>query len=616
MASKKINFKTPKLAVFLLNLLIILLCNNSSNNSLRAQTVDQNLINQQDWVTRNLQNQIDEDKRVKEQKAIEKERNQNKKQINDDQEKPTTLNDNQECIIIKSITLIDANLLTARQQKKLTSQFINKCAESKIVNQIINIVQNFYNQKGYVATRVLVPRQNIKSGQLQIKILEGKINKLFIGKNNFLKQMQKFTAFGIIDGKVLNLQDINQGLYQINRLPSNQATMKIEPAQKEGEANIYIEDKKQFPDNFPARATISYDNLGNDFTGVKRTNFSGSIDNLLSLNDALNITYSTNLNDDNKVKNNKSFSSNISIPLAYNTISFDYSRSEFLGTNAGINGPIRISGFSQRNNFALDRVLLNNNDLRISMIATLSNSSSASYLNKQKIETSIRRLTIANLAFSISDQFKNGVNIYLKPSYAKGLKLLNANQDQPDIAPEIPRAQFDYFKLYGSISKRLIIPKINLALSISSEFDSQYSKQTLLGSQQFSVGGYYSVRGFRENYITGDCGYYFRNKVNLNIGSITAKFVKNNQSFFAKNLAHFNKFSVEPFFDYGYVKNKYILNGADGRMSGGGIKTIFVDKYFRASLTYSSAINQSRLINSNKKENKLIYFEVSASCCN
>jgi len=128
--------------------------------------------------------------------------------------------------------------------------------------------------------QVVVPKQNIQSGNLELKILEGKINEVIFGDNHFTDKMQEFTAFGFIEGNTLNLKDINQGLYQINRLQSNNATMKIEPAVTEGESKVYIANQKKFP----ARATIGYDNLGNEFTGIHRTNFSGVLDNLLSLN--------------------------------------------------------------------------------------------------------------------------------------------------------------------------------------------------------------------------------------------------------------------------------------------------------------------------------------------
>jgi len=472
--------------------------------------------------------------------------------------------------------------------------------------ELISAIQNFYNEKGFVTAKVNVPKQNIQSGQLELKILEGKIDEVIVGDNHFTDKMQEFTAFGFLEGDTLNLEDINQGIYQMNRLPSNSATMKIEPSNIEGEAKVYIANQKKFP----ARATVGYDNLGNDFTGVKRSNFSGSFDNLLFLNDSTNFSYSTNLNDDSQKKEIRSFSSGISIPFGYNIFSYDYSRSEFKGTTMGATNSIILNGYSDRNNFTLDRVLFNAGNLRIAGNTSITAKESASYLNGSKIETSERKLTIGNAGFTISNYFKNGLNLYLKPSYSRGLKLLNAKQDDQGLAADIPKAQFQLIKLYASLSKRFIIPKLEAPVLLSTEMDSQISKNTLFGSEQFSVGGYYSVRGFRENYLTGDSGYHLRNKANFNIGSLILPLInKENPSY----LTHLNKFKLEPFYDYGHAQTRY--NNAGGRLAGAGVKTIFESQYFNASLTYSWATNRSKLLTATQKENKMLYFEISASCC-
>ena len=604
---KNKNSRTQKLTFATFHLAIILFFSNSSY----AQNPDQNIINQQDWITRNQQNKIEEDRQLREQEAIRKDRLRKKKEAEKDEKETPISGKPAECFPIKSIALIDANSVSKLQQKKLIKPFFGKCIEAKTLTEIIATIQTFYNYEGYVTARVVVPKQNIQSGNLELKILEGKIDEVIFGDNHFNDKMQEFTAFGLMEGNTLNLKDINQGLYQINRLQSNNATMKIEPAITEGESKVYIANQKKFP----ARATIGYDNLGNEFTGIHRTNFSGVLDNLLSLNDSINLSYSSNLNDNSQTKDIKSFTTSISVPFGYNTFSYDYSRSEFRGTNPGTNHPIRLTGFSERNNARIDHVLLNKGNLRISSNVSLITKSSASYLNLKKIDTSQRKLTIGNIEITISNHFKNGVNLYLKPSYFKGLKILNAKQDGANLTSDTPKAQFDYFKLYASVSKRLTIPKTEIPFTLSTEMDSQYSKQTLFGTEQFSVGGYYSVRGFRENYITGDSGYYFRNKANFNLGTLTATLAKNSDVFLAKNLAYLNKFSVEPFYDYGYVKNKYVGNGANGRLAGAGLKTIFSSRYFNASLTYSWATNHSHLITSTTKENKMVFFEISASCC-
>lgn len=601
----------PKSSIKASIILALFLTSLVPHQSKSEQVPAQEIIDQQDWIMRQQQNKIEEERLLKEKEAIRKERSRKNDEEEDGKQKLSISTRSIECFRVKSINLLEANSISKRTQKKLASPFIGKCIEAKTLTDLVFAIQNHYNSNGYVAAHILVPRQNIQSGNLELKVEEGRIEEVIVQNNNFTDKMQEFTAFGLMEGDILNLQNINQGIYQMNRLPSNNATMKIEPGTSEGKAKIYIANQKKFP----ARATIGYDNLGNDFTGVRRANFSGGIDNLFFLNDAINLSYSTNLDDDSGAKDIKSFTSGISIPYGFNTVSYDYSRSEFRGTNPGTNGPIRLSGFSERNNVAIDRVLLNKGNLRIASNASLITKSSASYLNQTKIDTSERKLAIGNIGFTISDYFYNGINLYLKPSYYKGLKLLNAKQDEANLAGDIPKAQFDYFKLYASLSKRFTIPKTKIPFLLSTEMDSQYSKQTLFGSEQFAVGGYYSVRGFRENYITGDSGYYLRNKANFNLGSLFAFRSQKEEGFFDKSRVYLNKLAIEPFYDYGYVKNKYVNNEAGGRLAGAGVKALLNSKYFNASLTYSFAANRSHLITSDIRENRLIYFEMSMNCC-
>lgn len=546
---------------------------------------DTTTVNEQDWITRNQQNILEEARRSKELEAIEKDRERRKKiDWEQNQENFSASGKPKTCLPINKIRLVDANSLSLFRQKKLIEPFIGKCFEAEILGEIVTKITNYYHAHGYVTTQVTLPKQNLETGILELRIIEGKIEKISLDQDRVIDKMQKFTAFGNIEGDALNINEINQGIYQINRLQSNRATMKIEPGSVDGESKIIIENQKKFP----LHVTVGKDNLGNKFTGVQRTNFSSSLDNLLFLNDGLNVIYTANLHDDHLIKNLEAFSSGISIPFKSNTFSYDFSRSEFKGTNAGSTTSLVTKGFSQQNKFSLDRVLLNKADLRISINSSLTSKNAASYQNGVKLSNAERRLTILNLGFSASSYFNNGASLYFKPTYIRGLTALNAKKDQQNISSSTAKAQFEALKFYASAAKKFT----TIPLTFSTEMDSQISKQTLFGSEQFAIGGYYSVRGFKENYVSADSGYYFRNKISFSPGF---------------------KVTFEPFYDYGYAKNKY--DGSSGRLSGTGIKTIFFNPYFNASVTYSEGLSRSRLIYSNAKESKLVYFEISASCC-
>jgi hemolysin activation/secretion protein len=165
---------------------------------IKAQSFDMDVINQQDWITRQQQNKIEEDRRLREQEIIRKERIKKKKEEEEGWKRAQTLNKLAECFPIKTIKLTDANSLSNWQQKKLVAPFAGKCLDAKTLTKIITAVQNYYSKKGYVVARVSVPKQNIQSGNLELKILEGKIDEVVVGDNNLADKMQKLQLLVIL----------------------------------------------------------------------------------------------------------------------------------------------------------------------------------------------------------------------------------------------------------------------------------------------------------------------------------------------------------------------------------------------------------------------------------
>lgn len=571
--------------------------------------LDEQQIQQQDWLIRNQQNILEEKRRNLEFNNIEKERELQKKREKE-ATKPSAASKGDICYPITKIEFDGANSLSNWRKQRLTKPFLWECLDGQKVAEIVGKVASYYRDNGMTTVQVLVPKQNLREGSLLLQVIEGRIEKLSLGKEDWRDKMQKFGAFGSLEGKVLNIDDINQGVSQLNHLQSNQAIIKLEPGSKIGESKVIVENQRKFPAYF----STTHDNLGSKFSGIYKTGFSGSFDNLLSFNDNLNLNYSTNLVDDSKQKENKAFSASLAIPFRYNNFTFDYSRNDYAVrvpiANQKLNG---LSGYSDQRKFTFDRTLLSSAKLRVSSFVSLTKKNAGIYQNFVKYAISDRSLTIANFGLATSF-FGQNSSFYLRPSFAKGLKILNAEKDLHNMPAVDPKAQFEVFKFYSSASAKLTIPKINLPLTLTSEFDSQIARQSLFGSEKFSIGGYYSVRGFRENYLSGEHGYSLRNKANFNLRNLISPLLKplpKNEN--SPIIASLDKIAIEPFFDYGYVQNKF--NNQGGRLAGTGLRLIFNSRYFTASLTQSWAAHKSKLINSPEKENALLFFEMNARCC-
>jgi len=53
-----------------------------------------------------------------------------------------------------------------------------------------------------------------------------------------------------------------------------------------------------------------------------------------------------------------------------------------------------------------------------------------------------------------------------------------------------------------------------------SSFYSQWSSDRLYGAERLNMGGESSVRGFKEQYLAGDSGGYWRNEIDIELGSL------------------------------------------------------------------------------------------------
>ncbi len=551
----------------------------------------EDFLNQQDWIIRNQQNILEEERRQKEFGAIKREQEKFEKGKNLVSDDLVVSDKIAKCFPIKEVHFDGASLISDRQKAKMVKPFIGQCFAGEILSNLLKNLNSHYHNLGYVTTQIVIPKQNVIEGILRFQVIEGRIENLTFGDGKFGAKMQKFGAFGMIDGEILNIKDIHQGIYQINRLSSNAAVMKILPGSKDGESKIEIENNKKKP----VSLKLNHDNLGSEFTGIRRSAISADFENFLSLNDSVSIDYTTNLNNQNNYKNSDTFSFGISLPFTYSTFSFDYYISEYLGTVISGNSTNKNSGFSTQKKFGFNRAIFSDGRARLNFDTTLSLKETASYVNQKKQYGSERRLVIGEYSLVFSTAFENGASLYIKPSYSRGLKILNATQDLADLSANEARAQFEVGKLYTSLSKQF---STKIPFSIGSEFNGQIAKSSLYGSEQFSVGGYYSVRGFRENYITGDSGYNLKNKIGVNLGDLS-------------RLKQLSPLSLEFFYDYGFVQNRDAYDDS-GRLSGAGFKGIFATKYFNASLTYGRALKKSQLITSPKKESEMVYFELSS----
>ncbi|MCT4713947.1 ShlB/FhaC/HecB family hemolysin secretion/activation protein [Enterobacteriaceae bacterium H18W14] len=406
------------------------------------------------------------------------------------------------CFTITRITLDGATLLSESQSRRLTAPWINQCLDISRLAELTRAVSDWYIHKGYITSRAFITEQDLSGGELHISVLEGRLEKILL---EAAPSRQFSTTFPGLEGNILNLRDIEQGMEQINRVRSTPVQIEILPSDKPGYSIVNLTATPEFP----LSASVSFDNSGQKSTGTGQINGSLTGNNLLGLADKWFVSGGRS-SDFSSSHNAQNFQAGVSVPYGYSLLDYSYSWSNYLSTinNNGFNWAS--TGDSQTHRFTASHVLFRNGDIKTGASIGLTHQISNNYLNDAKLDSSSRRLTSLVSGLNHTQKLSGGVAT-LNPAFSHGVPWLGAEDDKGKKG-DMPKAGFKKWSVNGSYQR----PVTNDLWWLTS-FYGQWSPDRLYGSERLTIGGESSVRGFKEQYLSGDNGGYWRNELNYTL---------------------------------------------------------------------------------------------------
>ena len=412
------------------------------------------------------------------------------------------------CRTIQSVEINGAPNLSATVRQRIIDEFSGRCLDVGDIERILAEDTKNYIDRGYITTRAYLPPQDLSTGRLEILVIEGVVEKIMIDDSG-AHSISIGNVFPGVEHDVLDLRALEQGIDQINRLASNNAQLDIQPGEKPGTSTVVVHNQPRSP----LHLNLSVDNQGSESTGKYQTGVSVSADNLLNFNELLSGTHRESTPGDPGRTYSASDSLNFSIPFGYSTLSLGTSRSRYVSAIALPSGLELIStGNSKTDNVRLDRVLYRDQSNRATLAATITTKESKNYLAQQFLTVSSRDMTVFDLDGNFSTGFLGGA-LSLDLGYAQGLNAMGALRDASGLPDWAARAQFAKYKAGYNYS--LPFRMADKDAAFTSQLTSQRANSTLFGSEQISIGGLYSVRGFVRNTLSGDNGYYWRNEISV-----------------------------------------------------------------------------------------------------
>lgn len=398
--------------------------------------------------------------------------------------------------------------------------FAGRCIGVTGLRRIAETLDAKLIETGYATTRVSLPEQNLKAGKVVLRVHGGRVAEIRMEQPSENPNSPKpssdnawgtwWNAFPLGAGDILNIRDLEQGVEQMQRLPSQSVGTRIEPGAEPDTSVVVIQRRSgSFLDRL--RGGITIDNSGSRSLG--RTQLSGyaTLDNPLGLNDILSLSASTNAESPGIDHRSQSLAASYSIPFGYSTASFSKTHSRFAQIVQGTTARFLSSGESSGDEFRLHHTALRTASSKFGLYAALSSRRANSFLDD--VELIVQRRRTTNIETGVTFRHLIGdASVDLELGYRRGMPWRSAQADFPagaanglTLRPKIWTLSASYgqpFKLGGQ------------SFYYSAAFRGQRTGNTTLSVDQIAIGGRYSVRGFDgDAVLLAENGFYLRNDV-------------------------------------------------------------------------------------------------------
>jgi len=416
------------------------------------------------------------------------------------------------CVQVEVILFIGATLLSESDKGVLTNSFVGRCLTMSQINELVRAVTNLYVERGYVTTRAIVPVQDLGSRQLEIRVIEGEVESIRLNEDSPQDRRRVAVAFpGGLRGKPLNLRDIEQGMDQLNRLPSSNAQLRIEPGEKPGASRIVVVDQPGKTWRFRA----GLDNSGQKSTGETKYTVSLDKDNLLGLNDmiTLNLSADARTLENMSRPDSQSYSGYYTLPFGYWSMTASASVSEYYAELEGGEAEYQSSGRTAIYGLGLNRVLHRNDDSKTSAGVSFNVKDIDNYIENERLVASSYDLSVLGVSLDHNRRFLDGA-LGLSGEYNIGLPVLGADADTTSDR-SVPQHEFHKLSFSGSWMRPFAV--VEHPFTFSTRGTAQWTPDTLYNSERLDLGSRYTVRGFQRDSLAGDIGGYVRNEISTAI---------------------------------------------------------------------------------------------------
>ncbi|HCT05107.1 MAG TPA: ShlB family hemolysin secretion/activation protein [Pseudomonas sp.] len=480
------------------------------------------------------------------------------------------------CFPIKDIELQGAESLSASVKASLVKPYIGQCLGVSQLNELLKVVTDYYIAKGRVTSRAYLPQQDLSTGHLRVLVVEGKLEGIKGAQGSNVTDRELAMAFPGKVGEALNLREVEQLVDQLSRLPSKQAQMELTPGSEIGGSEVRVKNVPQKP----WRASLSRNNDGQRSTGEQQWGAGLEWDSPLGLADQLVLRGGHDaISDHQKTSKNSMFYYNL--PWGWWNFSYAYSESEYRTPGAVDDFKYKQWGESQNHQLRAERVVHRDDVSKTSVNVGLTHLRTNNYINDTRLDVSSNRLSEFQVGISHGRRIASAF-VNLDVGMQNGIGAFDAQsntQFRDGFGNLTPTSNYRKYTATASYLQPFTL--WGESFSFTSLATGQRSEDVLYAPQRMSLGGSYSVRGFKDQQLTGDSGGYWRNDLRwtrpVNVAWLRPAFLE---------------YGAGVGYDQGVIRNDRYNDTQHGRVSSNSVELFARGKYVSTSVTFAHSLER------------------------
>lgn len=384
--------------------------------------------------------------------------------------------------VLRDVLMTPSKVLAAEELDGIKAPYIGREADVKTLYALVNEINALYKQKGYITCRAFLFDQQIVDGKVTVTLIEGTVGNVKVENNRYTKEAYIKNRLHLRTGEIPVVDRLNNDLLYFNGTNDVQLRLVMKAGEAAHTTDLVLQayEPQQYTWN------LFTDNAGSYYSGQYRVGAFFNVRSLTGERDNLTLGYVNSKGTDAGAftYRRKLGRSGTSLNLGFNANSVEVTK----GQSAGL-----IDGHSSAFSVGISQPLKVKDSMRseVSMEYTHQKSVTDFDNTTRLVDDRIDDVTASYAQTNYGDSFL----AYQRHSYVRGYHSNDVTFGES--------GNFGYYKFYGFFRKNFAHGQFfNLRAR------AQWAGGAALPSaRQFYVGGMDSVRGYRENLLSGDSGF-------------------------------------------------------------------------------------------------------------